>query len=94
MAQRGEAGAEIVERDAAAEIPQRADEARGFVDVVERRGLGDLDHQAARDLGLVLAATRVAPRSQARSVAVRPEMLKPRQMPGCAATSAIARSST
>ncbi len=46
MPQRGEAGAEIVERDAAAEIAKRADEAHGFLDVIERRGLGDLDHRA------------------------------------------------
>ncbi len=54
MPQRGEAGAEIVEGDAAAEIPQRRDEARGLLEIVQRRCLGDLDEHAARDLGLVL----------------------------------------
>ena len=52
MAQRGVAGAEIVERDAAAGAAQRADEARRFLDVVERRGLGDLDDEPAGELGL------------------------------------------
>ena len=52
VAQRGEAGAEIVERDAAAEIAQRADETRRFLDVVQRRRLGDLDHEPAGDIGL------------------------------------------
>ena len=49
MPQRGMAGAEIVERDAAASLAQRADEARRFLDVVERRGLGNLDHYPAGD---------------------------------------------
>jgi len=51
MAQRGEARTEIVERDAAAEIAQGADEAHRFLDVVQGLGLGDLDQEAARDLG-------------------------------------------
>src|SRR5437764_15196637 len=53
MPQRGMPGAEIVERDTATGLAQRADKTGGFFDVVERRGLGDLDDDAARDLGTV-----------------------------------------
>ena len=49
MSQRGMAGAEIVERDAAASLAQGADEARRFLNIVERRGLGDLDDHPAGD---------------------------------------------
>ncbi len=54
MAKRGEARAEIVERDAAAEFAQRRDEAGRFLDVVQRRGFGDLDDEPAGDLGPAL----------------------------------------
>src|SRR5437762_9575691 len=53
MPQRGMPGAEIAERDTATSLAQRADNTGGFVDVVERRGCGDLDDDAARDLGAV-----------------------------------------
>ena len=73
MAQRGDAGAEIVERDAAAGSAQRGDEARRFLDVVQRRGLGDLDDEAARELGLVaqLRGQRPQPRPVGRGQARR-----------------------
>jgi len=58
MTQRGKPGAEIVECHAAAEIAQRAHEARALGDVVQRRGLGDLDDEAAGDLRPVLEDRR------------------------------------
>ena len=51
MTQRGVPGPEIVERDAAAGIAQGFDKADRFLDVFERRGLGDFDDQAAPDIG-------------------------------------------
>ncbi len=42
MAQRGMAGAKIVERNTAAGLAERADKAGRLFDVVERRGFGDL----------------------------------------------------
>src|SRR5437763_6926378 len=64
MPQRGVAGAEIVERDATPGLAQRADKARGLFNVVERRGLGNLDDDAARDFGAVaqLRGQRAQPR--------------------------------
>ena len=56
VAQRGEAGAEIVERDAAAQLAQRSHEARAFLDVVQRRRLGDLDHQRGSPARACLSA--------------------------------------
>ena len=53
MAQRGVAGAKIVERDAAAGMAQRGDEPGRLLDIVERRGFGDLDDQARGDVGPV-----------------------------------------
>src|SRR5260221_3122435 len=48
VAQRSEAGAEIVERDAAAEVAHRLNETRRFVEVAQRRRLRDLDDEPAR----------------------------------------------
>jgi len=48
MPQRGMAGTEIVESDAAARMTQRIDNPRGFLDVVECRRFGDFDDEAAR----------------------------------------------
>ena len=53
MAQRGMPGAEIVERHLTAGMPQRVDEAGGFLDVVKRRGFGDLDDQPRGEVGPV-----------------------------------------
>src|SRR5215813_5211882 len=60
VAERGEAGAEVVDRHAAAEVADGREEARGFVDVGQRRGLGDLDDQPLGDVGLVLDQRREA----------------------------------
>ena len=46
-------GAEIVERDTAPRVTQRIDEPRGLLDVAERRGLGDFDDHAPREIGPV-----------------------------------------
>ena len=51
--QRGVSGAEIVERDAAAEPAQRVDKARRLLYITEGRRLRDLDDQAPRKLGTV-----------------------------------------
>ena len=91
MAERGEARAEIVERDAAAEAAQAcvtnsANSSRSCSAAVSVIS-------TTRRLATARLFCRMAeaPLSHARSVAVRPEMLKPRQMPGCAAVSATAR---
>ena len=44
----GEAGAEVVEREAAAEPGQALREGAGLLHVGDRGGLGDLEHEAAR----------------------------------------------
>ena len=49
IAERGVAGAEIVDRDAAAEILHPRDETTRLIDVVDRRRLGDLDREALGD---------------------------------------------
>jgi len=46
------AGAEIVERDAAARVTQRVDKARRLFEIVECRGFGDFN-EAARQIGSV-----------------------------------------
>ena len=80
MPQRGMPGAEIVERDTATGLAQRADKTGGFFDVVERRGFGDLDDDAARDLGAVaqLRGQGAQPRpvggGQARDVEAEPDI--------------------
>ena len=52
VAERGEARAEIVDGDAAAEFAQLLDEADGFAQVAQRHCLGDLDDQAAGDIAV------------------------------------------
>ena len=94
MPQRGMAGAKIVERDAAAGMAQGLDKAGRFVEVVERRGLGDLDDQAVRPVRVACAAAPSSERSHGRSQAVSPETLKPSLTPGWAASSANARPRT
>ena len=67
VAERGIAGAEIVDRDAAPEILGARDEAGRIIDVLERRHLGDLDGDAlggAWDGGA--AAWRSCPTSPGR----------------------------
>ncbi len=61
IAERGVAGAEIVDGDAAAEILDAGDEAARFVDVVDRRAFGDLDDQPLGDAGMACAAASRAP---------------------------------
>ena len=56
MAEGGVAGAEVVDRDLAAEIAHDRDEARRILEIVQRRGLGDLDDQPVGELGAVLEA--------------------------------------
>ena len=79
VAQRRMAGAEIVERDAAAGVAQRADEPGRFLDIVERRGFGDLDNEARGDVGPVAhlrdqrAQPRPIGRGQARNVEAEPD---------------------
>jgi hypothetical protein len=53
MPQRGVSGAEIVERDAAAEPAQRVDKVRRLLYVAECRRFGDLDDQAPREFGTI-----------------------------------------
>src|SRR2546428_5837268 len=53
MPQRGVAGAKIIESDAAACMAQGVDETRRFVDIVKRRGFGDLYDEAMREIGPV-----------------------------------------
>jgi hypothetical protein len=50
LPQRGMAGAEIVERNAAPAMAQNVDEARRFRDVTQCRGFGDFDDKAASDV--------------------------------------------
>src|SRR5437667_271126 len=52
IAERGVAGAEIVDGDTAAEILDPRDEAAGFVNVVDRRRLRDLDREPLGDARL------------------------------------------
>src|SRR3546814_7456785 len=52
----GEAGAEVVERHRAAERPERRDEARRLVDVLQRCRLGDLDDESGGDIATLLQA--------------------------------------
>ena len=52
IAERGVAGAEIVDRDPAAEIFQPGDETADIVDVLDRDGLGDFDDQPLADTGI------------------------------------------
>ncbi|MND09886.1 hypothetical protein D3C83_335540 [compost metagenome] len=52
MAEGRVAGAEIVERDAAAEIAHFGDEVCRLVDVLERHRLRDLDRHSLGDLAL------------------------------------------
>ena len=60
----GEAGAEVVEREAAADAAQRVGEAPGLVHVADRGGLGDLEHQQRGiDPRLVDQLARAAPAS-------------------------------
>ena len=54
MPQRGMAGAEIVERDAAPRLTQRIDKARRLHDVAECGCLGDLDDEAGRQVGAAM----------------------------------------
>ena len=54
--QRGVSGAEIVERDAAAEPAQRVDKARRLLNVAECSRLRDLDNQTPREFGALIAA--------------------------------------
>ena len=49
VAERGVAGAEIIDRDAAAEILQPRDEAAHVVDILNGDGLGDLNDQPFAD---------------------------------------------
>src|SRR5256885_14720737 len=80
MPQRGMPGAEIVERDTATSLAQRADKTGGFFDVVERRGFGDLDDDAARDLGAV---------AELRGQGTQPPAGGSRQAPGGEAAAGI-----
>ena len=48
IAERGVAGAEIVDGDAAAQILDAGHEAAGLVDILDRRRLGDLDREPLR----------------------------------------------
>ena len=50
MPQRGMSGAEIVERDAAARLPQRVHKPDRLFDVEQRRGLGDFDDKPAAEI--------------------------------------------
>jgi hypothetical protein len=52
IAERGIAGAEIVNGDAAAEILDPGNESPGIVDVLDRRTFGDLDDQPRGDIGV------------------------------------------
>src|SRR3546814_15838875 len=56
MREGGEARAESDQRHLAAERPQRQDEPRGLVDVLQRRRLGDLDDQTGGDVAAALEA--------------------------------------
>ena len=49
VAERGVAGAEIVDGDTAAKVFDAGDEAAGFVDILDRRAFGDLDGEALGD---------------------------------------------
>src|SRR5205085_8782178 len=51
---RGVAGAEIVDRNPAAETLQAGDEAPDVVDILDRDGFGDLDDQPLADAGMRL----------------------------------------
>jgi hypothetical protein len=44
-------GAEVVQRNPAAGLAQRVDKPSTLVDIVERRGFGYLDNEAAREIG-------------------------------------------
>ena len=52
IAERGVAGAEIVDRDPAAEVLQPRDEAAQIVDILDRDGFGDFDDQPLGDAGM------------------------------------------
>ena len=52
VAERGEAGAEIIDGDTAADVAQRFHEAEGFLEIAEGNGFGDLHGEAVGD-GLV-----------------------------------------
>ena len=45
MTEGRETGPEVIQRDLAAELAHRAHEARRFLDIMQRRGLRNLDHQ-------------------------------------------------
>ena len=61
VAERGVAGAEIVDGNAAAEILDAGDEAARLVDILDGRALGDLDDEAFGDAGM-----RAQQRAQSR----------------------------
>src|SRR5690242_10827059 len=48
VAERAQAGAEVVEREAATQLAQRLDESIGLREARDRRGLGDLEADLAR----------------------------------------------
>ena len=76
VAERGVAGAEIVDGDAAAEILDAGDEAAGLVDVLDRRALGDLDDQPLARRRDACAAASSSPAHQSGSVVEAGETLR------------------
>lgn len=54
MAEQGIAGTEIIQRHTASHLLQCGHETGAILDILKAGGLGDLDCQSARDLGLVL----------------------------------------
>ncbi len=61
IAERGVAGAEIVDGDAAAEILDASNEAARLVDIVDGRAFGDLDDQPLGDAGMRAQAASPSP---------------------------------
>ena len=65
MAEGRVAGAEIVDRDLATQVAHDRKEARGIVQIVQRRRLGDLHDEAAGQVGAVLEARDQRPKPAA-----------------------------